>query len=161
MTKLSTILAALPALSQNDLAAVKAAADSLITPSGRATAAANEGAAIPLFDAITHALGLRMGFAAFQATGTYKSYRRGARAIDDFLAENLAEACDRVSRNAMLSLLVECLIDDLKGRHVPISMGSVSNNLERAPQVFRAAFPGYIENGLGHLIFSQMTRKKT
>lgn len=160
MLSLNKILAALPGLNQADIAAVRAAADSLLTPSGTSQAAVNEGAAVPLFDAVTRALGLRMGFAAFQGTATYKTYRRGSQAIDNFLAENLAEACTRVSRNAMLSLLVECLIDDLKGRHVPISLGTVCSNLERAPQVFRAAFPGYIENGLGHLIFKSMTRSK-
>jgi len=156
---LNKLLASLPSLSKADLATVCAAADSLLGLIGGLPATSNNPAATPLFDAVTHALGLRLGFAAFQATATYKTFRRGEVAVNDFVDAAFPEACDKVSRNAILIFLVECLMDDLKARHVPLSIGALCNNLERAPQVFRDAFPGYVENGLAHLIFKSMTRR--
>jgi hypothetical protein len=157
---LSKILATLPGLSKPDLSAVRAAADGLLGPQGGSPVSANEGAATPLFDAMTRALGLRLGFGPFQATATYKAYKRGASAVALFLTEAaLGASKDRITENAFLSLLIDCLIDDLKERNVPLSMGTLCNNLERAPQVFRAAFPGYIENGHSGVILKAMTGK--
>src|ERR1700722_10978535 len=94
-TGLSKILAALPTLTKPELVKVRAATDSLLGPSGASQAVPNEGAATPLFDAMTRALGLRLGFVAFRATATYKSFNRGEVAVADFLTENFAGACDK------------------------------------------------------------------
>lgn len=159
---LSKVLAALPGLSKPDLGAVRAAADSLLGPRGGSLVSPTEGAATPLFDAMMRALGLRLGFAAFQATATYKSYKRGASAVAVFLGDAALKPFfkDRVTGNAFMTLLIDCLIDDLKGRHVPISLGTLCNNLERAPAVFRTAFPDYIENGHSGIILKAMTKEK-
>lgn len=149
------IIATLPALTKADLAAVRGAADALLGPQ----AAPNDTPATPLFEAVTRALGLRLGFAAFSQTATYKPYKRGEQTIADFLATAFP-TFDRVSLTAMTQLLVECLVDDLKARHVLLSLGTLCNNLERSPQVFRDAFPGYIEGGLAHVILNKITRGK-
>jgi hypothetical protein len=152
--KAAEIIAALPALSKRDLLAVRGAADALLGPQ----AAANNGATPPLFDAVTRALGLRIGFGTFQATATYKQFKRGEAAVSAFMTAELPEIKDAVTKQALCALIVSCLLDDLKGRHVPLSMGSVSSNLERAPQVFRDAFPGYLEGGAGRLIIDRLQR---
>ena len=149
------IIGTLPTLSKTDLAAVRGAADALLGPQ----AAPNQAAATPLFEAVTRALGLRLGFAAFSQTATYKPYKRGEQAIADFLGTAFP-TFDRVSLTAMTQLLVECLVDDLKARKIPLSLGTLCNNLERAPQVFRDGFPGYIESGHGSIILRQITRGK-
>jgi hypothetical protein len=150
----SKILATLPTLSKPDLAQIRAAADSLLGP----TAAPNKQAATPLFDAMTRALGLRLGFETFRATATYKPYMRGEEAVTLFIAQHFPAVCDsRVTYNAVLSFMVECLMDDLKERKVPLSIGTLCNNLERAPQVLKAAFPGYMEGGLSSVILNQIT----
>jgi hypothetical protein len=157
MTNTSKILACLPTLSKPDLAQIRAAADSLLGPG----AAPNDSPATPLFDAITRALGLRLGWAEFQAGTTYKPYKRGERAIAEFLGSTFPSAADRVQFNAMLTFMIECLVDDLKERKVPLSLGALCVNLERCPEVFKAAFPGYIEGGAAHLILQRMKRGKT
>ena len=86
----------------------------------------------------TRALGLRLGFAAFSQTATYKPYKRGEQAIADFLGTAFPSAENRTTHNALHGLILECLIDDLKARKVPLSLGTLCNNLERAPQVERA-----------------------
>ena len=152
----ASIIATLPTLSKADLAAVRGAADALLGP----TAAPNDTPATPLFEAVTRALGLRLGFAAFSQTATYKPYKRGADAIAGFLGSTFPLAENRTTRNALHSLILECLIDDLKARRVPLSLGALCNNLERAPQVFRDAFPGYIEGGVVNVIMAKITRGK-
>ena len=151
--KPTQVIALLPGFSKPDLAAIRAAADSLLG----SQVSANEGAGTPLFDALCRALGLRLAFGPFMATATYKAYRRGEQAIEDFL-NVLHWPRDRVMYNSILSFMLECLMDDLKERKVPISLGSVCSNLERCPEVFKAAFPGYIEGGASHLILNRMTK---
>lgn len=154
MTK-AKILAALGKLSKADLKAVRAAADSLLGPQ----AAATDGPATPLLDVIQRTLGLRIGWQAFTAATTYKPYVRGEAAVAQFVAEAFPTMLDnKINHNAMLGLIVDCLVDDLKERKVPISLGSVCDNLERAPQCVKAAFPGYIEGGLTYLITNYITR---
>jgi hypothetical protein len=155
MTTASKIIATLPTLTKADLAAVRGAADALLGPQAAPTGTP----ATPLFEAVTRALGLRLGFAAFSQTATYKPYKRGEQAIADFLGTAFQAPWDRVTLNAMMQLLTECLTDDLKARKVPLSLGTLCNNLERAPQVFHDAFPGYIESGHGNIILRQITGK--
>jgi len=150
----SKILAALPTLTKADLATVRGAADALLGP----TAAPIEQAATPLLDALSRALGLRLGH-GFTTTQTYKTYKRGEEAVTEFVAKAFPTVCDsKVTYNAMLSLIVECLMDDLKARQVPVSIGTMCGNLERAPQVLMAAFPGYIEGGAAHIILQRVSK---
>jgi hypothetical protein len=152
----SKIIAALPTLSKPDLAQIRAAADSLLGPQ----AAPNQAAPTPLLDAITRALGLRGGFVHTLPGATYSQYKRGEVAVTDFVAKAFPQACDsRVTYAAMMGLIVDCLLEDLRGRSVPLSIGTVCSNLERAPQVFRAAFPGYIEGGASAIILQKLGAK--
>jgi hypothetical protein len=156
MITASKIIATLPTLTKADLAAVRGAADALLGPQ----AAPIDTPATPLFEAVTRALGLRLGFAAFSQTATYKPYKRGANAIADFLGKAFSVEFSMLEYHAINQLLIECLTDDLKARGVPLSLGTLCNNLERVPQVFRDAFPGYIESGHGNIILRQITRGK-
>jgi hypothetical protein len=152
----SKILATLPTLSKPDLSAIRAAADSLLGPQ----AVPIEGASTPLFDVITRALGLRIGFEVIRQGQAYKPYRRGEAAVTAFIDEMLPDFNTKVARNGLLTFMVECLMDDLKERKVPISIGTLCTNLERCPQVFRAAFPGYLESGHAHLIVKKMLKRR-
>jgi hypothetical protein len=138
------IIAKLPSLSRADLLAVHGAATALLGPQ----AAPNEQAATPLFKAITRALGLRRGFGAFQGTAAHKQFRRGEEAINAFLAEAFPSLDQRL-HTALLALMIDCLVDNLKARHVPVSLSTVCAGLEQAPQALRDAFPGYLESAEG------------
>ena len=155
--KAAEIIARLPSLAKRDLLAVRGAADALLGPQAEASG----GVAPPLFGAVTRALGLRIGFGAFQATRTYRQFKRGSETVDAFMAAEMPEIKDAVTKQALVGLIVSCLLDDLRGRHVPLSMGTVSSNLERAPQVFRDAFPGYLEGGAAQIIIDRLKKIKT
>jgi hypothetical protein len=43
-------------------------------------------------------------------------------------------------------LLWSLLIDEMGKGHIPISLGSVINNMGRIPEVFESEFPGYRKN---------------
>ena len=147
----SQIIASLPTLSRADLSTVKGAADSLL---GSPTAA-NDGAATPLFKILTQALGLRLGFTAFTKMKAYAAFKRGDENIGNFMQQTFP-GLDRRMSQAVVGLMIECLIADLKGRGLPLSMGLVCNNLVRAPQTLRDAFPGYIESGHGQIILDRI-----
>lgn len=152
----TTIIAALPTLSRADLAAVRGAADGLLGP----TAAANQGTATPLWVAVKRALGLDMPGPGAPGTRTYKQFKRGEQAVECFVAKHFTDVQDQVSRQALLALIVDCLIDSLRMRGLPLNLLTVTMRLEDAPQALLDAFPGYIESGLGHVILNHMTRGK-
>ena len=147
----SKIIASLPTLSRADLSAVRGAADSLLGPQ----ATPLEQPATPLYAAITRALSLKLGWGAFTHTSSYKQYKRGSEAITSFMAESFP-ALDQRLQTALHGLMIDCLVDDLRQRRIPLSMGTVCSNLERTPQVFRDAFPGYLESGHGQFIIERL-----
>jgi len=55
--------------------------------------------------------------------------------------------------------LLEALIDDLKGRGVPVSLGTVTINLSRLPEIYDLIFPGYRQAGLSHLVLEAMKKE--
>ena len=152
---LSGVLAALPALNKAELLAVKAAAEGLLGP----LRGANGAPATPLFEALTRALGARLSLDQFQATGTYKSFSRGERAFMAFVDENFPSVkSNKVPYRAFIAFLVDLVIDDMKQRKIPISIGTVSVNLESVPDMFERAYPDYIKSGFGHLVLEAMTK---
>lgn len=147
------IIAQLPTLSRAELSAVKGAADSLLGPQ----AAAIEQAATPLFKTLQRALGANVGFSAFTQMKAYKPFKAAEPVITQFIAQNWP-GIDRRMTQAMLGMMIDALLADLKGRGLPLSLGTVCNNLMRAPQVLRNAFPGYLESGHGQIILDHMQR---
>ena len=143
--KPSQVLAALPGLSKPDLAAIRAAADSLLG----SQVSAGEQAATPLFDALCRALGLRLGWAEFQRTATYKPYKRGAHAIAGFLGSTFPMAENRSIRNALHSFMLECLIGQPEGAQGANLIGQHVQQSESAhPKCSRRPSPATLRVGL-------------
>lgn len=147
----ASIIAQLPTLDRAGLSAVKGAADSLL---GLHTAPIEQ-AATPLFKVLTYALGANVGFSAFSQTKAYRQYKQADAAIGQFMAQSWP-GLDRRMGQAVMGLMVDCLLADLKARGLPLSMGMVCNNLMRAPQCLRDAFPGYLESGHGQIILDHI-----
>jgi hypothetical protein len=146
-SKLNDLLATLPSLSKHDLALVRGAADRLLGVS-----AATAG---PLYDALTNVLRLKLGFAQFQRTATYKIWQKAEPGVVSFMNEGWP-GLSKVATMALMTYLLELLVSDLKGRGVPVSLGAVVSNLGRLPEVFDNNFPGYAEAGLCGLVFNAM-----
>ena len=150
---LKDIIAALPKLSQSDLAAVRAAADHLLT--GKVDDLDHT---IPLFDAMTRLLGVRRSYRDFHRSVAYKTWRRTAPTALAFIDEAFPEAT-RVAKVAIMNMLLEALIEEFKERNWLISLVTVTRNLDRFEQVFENEFPGYLKSGLAHLVLESMLKR--
>lgn len=152
MTK-NQVLAALPKLTKADLATVRAAVDHLLGPQQGATLTAP-----PLFNALAGLIGNRVTYQAFTTMGAYKHWAKNVTTVDEFITEHFPDT-SKVLSAALLRFLMELIVDDLKGRKVPATLGSITVNLGRLPEIFESAFPGYLESGAAHLIVKAMVKR--
>jgi hypothetical protein len=152
------ILGALPALNASDLTMVQAAVNQLL---GAATGATEPGAG-PLgetvFSALGAALGLSVPFAALPSD-IARRFKNSLPPLVTFLDTNFdGWQANKITQLAFLRMLFGLLVDDLKRRGVNPMIGIIIVNMVRLPEVFNAAFPGYLEAGLGGVILKQCVK---
>lgn len=63
---------------------------------------------------------------------------------------------NKVLSLAFMRMMLELLSDDLKERSVNPTFGIMVLNLNRLPEVFRYAFPGYLENHMGYIVLKKL-----
>lgn len=148
---LAGILSALGGLSVSDLKAVRAAADRLL-----GSPAATAG---PLWGILTAALGVKLPYDRFTKTQAYKAWVKNEAVVVSFIASTWPDL-PKVQENALMNFLItEVLLPDLKGRGLPVTVGTVALNLGSLPHVFDHGFPDYRASGMSHLILKAMVRK--
>lgn len=152
------ILEILPKLTRTDLEQVHATAGSLL---GGATGAAESGptgVAEVTFNALVTALGLSMPYSALP-TDIARRFKNAVPPLVKFLDSNFPGwASNKITQLAFLRMLFGLLVDDLKGRGVTPRIGMIVVNMVRLPEVFNAAFPDYLEAGLGGIILNQYVK---
>jgi len=89
----------------------------------------------------------------------YKTWKQKAPAVVRFIEENFPEA-GKLAKTAMMTFLIEALIDDLKERGVPVTVGTLTNNIDRLPALFDECYPGYRQAGLTNIIVSAMSKSE-
>ncbi len=97
-----------------------------------------------------------MSWNHFETTSAYKDFNRHAPGAVLFITKTFGGTKTR--EMAAMKLVVGLLIDDLKKREIPVSLGSVCRNLNLLPMVFDAAFPNYRESGLVPMLLKQMEK---
>lgn len=152
---LNEVVKLLPKLTQHELLTVRAAVEQLIT----APHTEDVDATSPLYDNMSRLLGVTLSFRDFHNTAVYRQWKRNAPACIAYIEEHFPE-CRKATKSALMLFMLEALIDDLKERGVPITLGTVTKNIDRLPQLFDQIFPGYIQAGLGHVIVQQLEGKK-
>lgn len=150
---LGELLGVLPKLSQQELAAVRAAIDHLLV-----SQIDELDTTAPLYSAMTALLGVRLSYRDYHNNVNYKTWKRSAPAVVTFIEDTWPEA-SKVAKLALMTFMLEALIADLKGRGVPISIGTVTLHLARVPQVFEQEFPDYIRSGLAHVVLTAMKKE--
>lgn len=145
---LSEIIKQLPRLSQQELKTLRLAINELSTRKD------DEGESF-LYTALLKVTGSRTPYAIFMKTSGYQHWKRHLPDIERFIATNFPLA-NRITGLALATFTLQALCQDLKGRNVPISMGSVAKNLGRFADVFEDQFPGYLSSGLGPLILTML-----
>ena len=152
------IISALPNLSQNELNQINEAAKFLTKNQIK-----NMEKYEWLFEAMMHELkvhGIRryICFSDFIETSNFKSFKRGADEINSFFESVYPNYKQRVQKLGIARMLIASLIRDFRSRHIPVTLGTISKNIHRLPEVFEISFPNYIQSGLAHLIPQQMER---
>lgn len=152
LSRLPEIIAALPALTEKELAAVKAAINLL---SQKNQLSEDEKL---LFEAMLKALEMTMSWATFEATSAYKDFKTNAPIVSKFVDE-ISPYTKKAQQMGLLRYLIGLLISSFKDRKIPVTLGTVCKSLNTIPMIFDAAFPDYRESGLVHILLKQMERK--
>ena len=154
--KKDQILAALPGLSQPDLLAIRAAISALLGPDQGKPAPQGVG---PLYEALLAYLGLPgPQWGRFATSRAGQAFKQATPNVLAFMGA--FGPLKRVERLAIYKVVFGLLAADLKRRGIPVSLSTLSYSMERVPDVFKSAYPGYLEGGLGLLIVKSITRKK-
>jgi hypothetical protein len=148
---LSVIIKQLPGLNQQELKTLKAAIDEL-------THRCTDENEPPLYDVLRRVIGTTVPYSAFQATDAYKHWRRHNQSISTFMGLYFPDA-SKVQRLALMTFIVRALVNDLKGRSVSITVGSVVKNLGRFGQMFEKEFPDYLSSGMAPLILKSLKER--
>ncbi len=144
------ILAKLPTLTQKELATVRAACDHLLDKKQETPA---------LYTAMLDVLGQAgPSYAGFQRTASWKLWQKHLHDVEFFITK-LWPDMTKVQEVAIDNFLISQLVDDLKYLKVAVTVGSISSNLGRVPEVFERSFPGYRQNGLAGLVLQSMVRR--
>lgn len=152
------ILTALPLMSHSDLMAIHAMAGHLLQPH---PLGGNDGAstlAPILFDALQATAGGTVPYASVALTKTGKLLIKNAPNVEQFFNKHFKGwDKNKIVKLAFIQLMTMLLSDDLKERGVTPTLGIMVANLNRLPEVFRNAFPGYLETGVGPLLLKKLT----
>lgn len=146
------VLGILPGLSQQELATVRAAIDHLLVHQVDELDTTS-----PLYTAIATMLGVGLSYRDFHNVQAYSTWRKVAPKVVSFIQETFPQAT-KVTKTAMMTFMLEALMDDLKGRGVSITLKTMTVNLSRLPMLFDQEFPDYRQNGMAHLVLEAMTK---
>lgn len=151
------LLEVLPTLSKSDLKTLRAAIDTLSKEEG--TSDATE----MVFNAILRVIGTHMPYAEARRNRAFSAWQGNADSLVAFINVTWPEALrSKVVRQALVSFLVTMLVEDMRQRLIPISIGTVMVNLRSAVATFDKNFPGYRGSGMAKLVLAKMkTSKRT
>ncbi len=147
---MKSILAQLPKLTQQELAAVRAACDHLLDRKQEVP---------PLYLAMLDVLGQKgPSYTSFQRTASWKQWLKNLQEVESFLKKLWPETT-KTQEASLNCFLLQQLVDDLKYLKVAVTIGSISSNLGRIPEVFDRSFPGYRQGGLAGLVLKTMVSR--
>ena len=147
--RLNELIAVLPSMSKHELAVLRGAIERLL---GHQASPAS-----PLYAALTAVAGVKLPYQRFQASASYKAWPQNEKLVLTFIRDTWDPT--KVTEAALSQYLMGLLADDLKGRGLPVSVGTLAVNISSIPQVFEQAFPGYRAAGLAQWVLANMVRK--
>ena len=83
---------------------------------------------------------------------TLSKLYKAVSGLNDWSSSALGRKLSRPEKLTMYSLACELTCDYLNKINVPINLKTIVNCYERFPSLIQAAFPGYIESGLLHIV---------
>jgi hypothetical protein len=147
---MKSILSQLPSLTQQELATIRAACDHLLDRKQETPA---------LYTAMLDILGQTgPSYASFQGTASWKSWAKNSQEVESFIT-GLWPDMTKTQEASINCFLLQLLVDDLKYLKVAVTIGTISSNLGRVPEVFDRNFPDYRVNGMAGMILEAMVRR--
>jgi hypothetical protein len=151
---LATVLSELAKLNKKELATVRAAIEQLLGPD---KALASPPVALTLYEAVRVAGGQdKLPLERVKRFGWVRFSTEAALFIESTWPQ---AKHNKIVRMGLERLLISLLIEDLRGKNINITVGSVVRNLGRLPEVFDSEFPGYRINKLQSLILKAMEKR--
>lgn len=154
---IDTIASQLPAMSEADLLKVRKLTDMLLQGQPKEIESEDPTERL-LFEAVRvelAAVGIRsaMTYAQFSESRFYKSWKRGVEVVRAFIETSFKGYIKNETHHlAVCRVLVQTMVKEFRAREIPLSIGSIANNIHRVPQTFDRAFPRYLESGLAYLV---------
>lgn len=157
-----TIIVGLASLSKEELAKVKVAVEALT------------GMTIPkeemtddeelLFQAMSQFL-VERGFRAvvfydtLRRSKSFQAWKRNVPQVSKWFNKVFADYPKKVERFALAKMGFKLLADYLQSRQTPVSLATLAVNVDKLPECFANAFPGYIQSGLVGVIVAAMKKE--
>lgn len=147
---LADIVQVLPSLNKQELRALQAAIDKELTK--------NSIIEIELYHLVFEVVGERpLSLSKFEVSNNGILWRQNIPVFYDLVQKLMgAETPKKPLLQAVHKFLIELLIQDIKDRHMPLTLKAVCQELGNIKYAFDRAFPDYLENGLGHLIMAKL-----
>jgi hypothetical protein len=149
---LRSALNALPQLNPIEIQFLEAA---IHRGSSQGPATEEEEDTFTVFCKLMAAHGIRQNF-SYSEIGRQKcsrAWKTGVENLNLFISYAFKDAIkSKVERLALINFLFDLLLTDLRGRHVPITIKTVTHNMTRITGLFSDAFPGYVEAGMAYVV---------
>lgn len=151
-TPLDTILSLLPKLDQSQLAIVRAFITDLSNTSSEESL---------LYEVVSTAVRVKMPFSEFAKSSAYKTWAKGEPTVMAFLNSTFPECQKKLPMVAILRFLIDLLRAELVRADIPVTLGTISSNLNRIPEIFSSEFPGYAESGALSIVKARLLGGKS
>src|SRR5882672_2379955 len=145
---LNTILCLLPGLTKQDLKALQVAVDAELSK--------NTTIDTDLFYMVFDVANEKpMSVSKFSNSENGTIWRKNQPIFNDFIANSLLNhgMTYRVAfTKALKKFLLQLIVEDIRNSYMPLTLRTICQQLGNVEAIFSKAFPGYLRNGLGHLI---------
>lgn len=107
-----------------------------------------------LWDALCVALNVRAPISLNKFVDTFgvSKYREAVTAAHGYLTQSCALILRRPSRKVLLATIMECLVDNVRERGIPVTPGTVLGNIGTLAFAVEESFPGYADARMLHRI---------
>jgi hypothetical protein len=112
-----------------------------------------------VYSSLMTTLGKRVPYRQFVESAHGKAYKRDISFTEQFF-EPLLRGTPRVVNNAFMRNVWRLAAEDLQRRNIPVGINSMAYSVSRLPDIFNAAFPGYVDSGAVNLIFKSLKKGK-
>ena len=102
----------------------------------------------------------RIHFELFKKTAAYKTWKANIDDVALWLKKHFPEQQTRIDMLVVARLLFsKVLVPWMRNNGIPVTQGTLANNVGRLPECFDIAFPGYAASGLAPMIFTALEKK--